>query len=352
MKRQLRRFSGFTLIELLVVIAIIGVLIGLLLPAVQKVREAANRIKCQNNLKQLGLALHDYHDAYGSFPPSIAKNGNAASGASAPYVPDPVIYNMNGLVLLLPFVEQGNIYNQVKLNAPMTNFLSSLVGINLGTPAPVLAGDAISSGNAALSAIRVPLYLCPSDAGGPNGETVFTTGGTAVYYNVDQTAEKIQAYRTSYFFISDQNELKFNAYKNISGSTRYAFGANSGTRITDITDGSSNTFAMSEQTLSIYSCYGCKPWSYTAWGTWALDPVGNYNKTFPAQGLNVWQYGSQPTPSPGMAASWYSVASLHPGGVNFVFCDGSVKYVSQTVDIPTLTNLSRIADGNVITGNY
>jgi prepilin-type N-terminal cleavage/methylation domain-containing protein/prepilin-type processing-associated H-X9-DG protein len=346
--------SAFTLIELLVVIAIIAVLIGLLLPAVQKVREAAARIQCQNNLKQMGLALHNYHDAYSSFPPSIALNGNCVISVQPPYAADPVIYNINGLFLLLPFVEQGNIYNRMNRNSPMSTFLSSNtpVGTNLGSPAPVLAGppDAVTSGNAALAAIKVPLYLCPSDGGGQNGFTIHLDGSVGVYYNVDGVGGTIQSYRTSYFFISDQLEgIYFNAYKNISAATRYAFGSNSRTKLTDITDGTSNTFAMSEQTLSIYSCYGCKPWSHLVWGTWALDPVGNWNKTFPPQGLNVWQYGSQPTPSPGMAASWYSVASNHTGGVNFVFCDGSVHFISQTVDIPTLTNLSRIADGNVIT---
>ena len=352
LRLQRNRTRAFTLIELLVVIAIIAILIGLLLPAVQKVREAAARMQCENNLKQMGLALHDYHDVYGSFPPSIAKNGNCAAAATATYKPDPVIYNINGLFLLLPFVEQGNIYNQANLNSPMSTFLSSNVGVNMGSPAPVLAGppDAVTSGNAALAAIKVPLYLCPSDGGGPNGFTIHLDNSAAKYYNVDGVGGTIRSYRTSYFFISDQLEgIYFNAYKNISAGTRYAFGSNSSTRLTDITDGTSNTFAMSEQTLSIYSCYGCKPWSHLVWGTWALDPVGNYNKTYPPQGLNVWQYGSQPTPSPGMAASWYSVASNHTGGVNFVFCDGSVHFISETVDIPTLTNLSRIADGNVIT---
>src|SRR5438445_9022549 len=137
---MIRRRSGFTLIELLVVIAIIGVLISLLLPAVQKVREAANRIQCQNNLKQIGLALHNYHDTFKRFPPGYV-DGNKKTSATLAGTPDNDVGPGWGWAsFLLPYVEQGNVYNQI-------DFKHGVVTEN----------------NTAVSQLPLKIHQCPSD---------------------------------------------------------------------------------------------------------------------------------------------------------------------------------------------
>jgi prepilin-type N-terminal cleavage/methylation domain-containing protein/prepilin-type processing-associated H-X9-DG protein len=333
------RRRAFTLIELLVVIAIIGVLIGLLLPAVQKVREAANRMKCMNNLKQLGLALHDYHDSYGKFPPGrfhlasceISRAGN---------VSDPIMQNGHGLFLLLPYLEQGNLYQKFNLNAAFSNFISSQRGYAGPDPSSKLASpDAVTSGNAALSATIIPMLLCPSDSGTP-------TINPSSYASPDLGAG-ILAAKTSYDFIANCNAVDyFNYWASLTLGSRHMFGENSTTKITDVTDGTSNTLAMGEQTLQEVSGT-CSAWAYAGFISIGIDPVGSLNGTTPATGINVWQY-STIAPVIGTRATWYIASSLHTGGANFVYADGSVHFVSQTIDIPSLTYLSNYADGQVI----
>src|SRR5262249_24470468 len=122
------RRSAFTLIELLVVIAIIAVLIGLLLPAVQKVREASARPSCQNKMKQLGVALHNYQTANGFYPPGGRGYGWCQNPAGPTYQSDSKIYNLNGLLLLLPHLEQDNLYRMYDSNAATSNCLSGNEG--------------------------------------------------------------------------------------------------------------------------------------------------------------------------------------------------------------------------------
>jgi prepilin-type N-terminal cleavage/methylation domain-containing protein/prepilin-type processing-associated H-X9-DG protein len=341
MVRVSRRLRGFTLIELLVVIAIIAVLIGLLLPAVQKVREAANRMKCQNNLKQLGLALHNYHDSYGRFPPGRRSTGSSEGYGMPTYASDPILQNLHGLVLLLPFIEQNNLYQKFNLNAAFGNFTSKSIGQPGPSPSSKFAvPDAVASGNAALSAVPIPTFLCPSDNGDP-------TIAPSRYYSPDLGATGIRATKTNYDFISNSAGVGyFNYWSHASQGTRYMFGENSTTRISDVTDGTSNTLMMGEQTLGLFNGV-TSSWAYTGWVSVGIDPVGQWNLTVPPTGINVWQYYIYP-PIPGARASWYNAASLHPGGCNFVFADGSVHFLAQTTDIPTLTYLSRMSDGQVI----
>jgi prepilin-type processing-associated H-X9-DG protein len=327
----------------LVVIAIIAILIGLLVPAVQKVREAAARLQCQNSLKQLGLALHAYHDNYKKLPPGRKSLGNTEGVNIATYAPDSVVYNLHGLVLLLPYIEQGNLFRRWNLQGAAGNFLGSQLGYPVGG-AKLASPDAIASGNAALSATVIPLLLCPSDSGQP-------TISPSKYYSPDLGTTGVQAAKTNYDFIAQcQGVGYYNWWSHASLGTRYVFGENSTTRLTDIKDGTSNTLAMGEHTLSTYNGTTTS-WAYAGWVSVGIDPVGGWNTTYPAQGLNIWNYNNNTSPpnnTPGQRASWYNAASLHTGGVNFVFADGSVHFISEGIDIPSLTYLSRMADGQVI----
>jgi prepilin-type N-terminal cleavage/methylation domain-containing protein/prepilin-type processing-associated H-X9-DG protein len=338
-----KRRLGFTLIELLVVIAIIAILIGLLLPAVQKIREAAARMTCSNNLHQLGLALHNYHSAYGRFPPGRKSVGNTEGVSIATYAPDPIIQNIHGLVFLLPYVEQDNLYKQFNQNAAFGNCFGTPNKYSTGN-ARLASPDAVASGNAALSAATVKTFLCPSDSGDP-------TIQPSAYYSPDLGTVGIKAIKTNYDFISPCAGVGYyNYWANTSLGNRYIFGENSTTRLEAISDGTSNTLLMGEQTLSLYNGV-TSAWAYTGWVSVGIDPVGAWNTTFPAQGLNIWNYNNSTSSSNnirGQRASWYNAASLHSGGVNFVFADGSVHFISEGIDVVSLTYLSKMADGQVI----
>jgi len=330
-----RRKAGFTLIELLVVIAIIAILIALLLPAVQQAREAARRTQCKNHFKQLGLAIFNYEGTHGRFPAGRMSQGICTAGATAPSKPDPQTKNGHGLALLLPFMEQTALYSQIDFSGAQGNLVRP--GSN---PVPV-GLDAVATGHAALASQVIPTLLCPSDS----GNTVLDAGGS--FYSPDGGSPGMPYAKTSYDFIMPYLSLRdCNHHRSLSVDARYLFGENSYTRLAACTDGLSNTVMMGEKTLDTYNGR-TGGWLHAGWVDVGIDPLGRWNLTFPATGINVWNYNNVSNVV-GKRASWYTCASLHTGGAQFLLGDGSVRFLSENVDQGTLTYLCRASDGQVL----
>lgn len=343
------RRRGFTLVELLVVITIIGILIALLLPAVQAAREAARRSQCTNNLKQLGVALHNYHSAHNVFPPSAIDLGwgSACYGAESP---TKTIKNLNGLVLLLPFLEQAWIYERwdfrVCASDAHGNGHYSATG---GSPsiAP-LAGPAANR-NAELQANLIAAFVCPSDYSSPAASGSFVRSGFAP-----------NIYKTNYDF-AVQSNLCFDTWKQSPKSR--IFGENSNTRIGDVTDGTSNTVAMNETTH--WNVEGSPPnWGSRYWVQTGADlPDCSYcvvtNGPHRRCGINVWVIDSPPQCTwltgtnaqtiVGKLNKYGAVGSLHPGGANSLLADSSVRFLSEVTDLAILTNISTPQSGELVT---
>ncbi len=343
-----RRNRGFTLVELLVVIAIIGILIGLLLPAVQAAREAARRSQCTNNLKQLGLALQNYHDTHRKFPPA-GLNYGAIGGA--PYAPINNIMNTSGFVLMLPFVEQQALYQRYNMNA---SACSSTYSSNLASPATI-AGDPMAAGNDVVVSTQLAGFLCPSD----DGAKTMAGGGA---YGITPANTKLGA-RTSYEF-STKPTMEFsgavNGWKTYYSNNNYMqyralFGQNSDSSLATARDGSSSTAALIETPLTVYNGNG-NAWGYRAWVMYGVTLFDNLNNfpTMPFCGgpVNCWTYGSTAASYlPGRVASWGMAGSLHPAGCNAVMADGSVHFIGEATSTMILARLCNMADGGAV-GEY
>jgi len=286
--RQRRR--GFTLIELLVVIAIIAILIGLLIPAVQKVREAAQVTTCKNNLKQLGLAMHNFHDANGGFPP--ARQDDAAGNAFAAWT-----------YYVLPYIEQGNLYNAINHNVAWDNAANDKP-----------AGTSPNSHD-------IPLFLCPS---APPGRTSNTNDRKVIDYSaINEIARPNKFYTAFPLPPSDPT------YIGVLGHNVYR-------RITDVTDGSSQTILLAEDAGRNQTWVMGRMTSATGTtGAWAN----------PATEIDVNGYDIATGKQPGdCAVNCYNnneVYGFHSAGANVVFADGHVytlrAQLSVNVLIPLMT---------------
>jgi len=315
MRFSFRGRSAFTLIELLVVIAIIAILIGLLLPAVQKVREAAARMQCQNNLKQLGLALHTYQDTYQKLP-----NGSSFDGSYNPTT----VRQRSWTVLLLPYLEQDNLYRAMNLN------LRGLDNATIG-----------SSGRTNLQLIQgnLKLALCPSDGDSTIPKTR-TDEAPGVILGLTNYAASMGDHRNASGTGWDFGGGVFYDFGNgsVNGATtrgvisRGNYGASFG----EITDGLSNTFIIGEV---VPGWCLWQDWGYQSFATTAFT-INHANRLF-ANGT----YGASD------AVNCITFRSKHTGGANFVFGDGSVKFLTDSIDFVTYRALASRAGGE-IAGNY
>ena len=306
------RRNGFTLIELLVVIAIIAILIALLLPAVQQAREAARRTSCKNNLKQIGLAMHTYHDSALLFPPGYISRGvtmmDPASAETGP--------GFSWGTMLLPYVEQGNIYHQFNFSL-----------------------DATDANNLTLGQEVLSVFRCPSDTA-PDKFTVGTTELASANY--------VGIYGYGSVTMMPGNPLG-----------KGIFYRNSNTRLGDVSDGTSQTIAVGERTHQHQFVLGMP--AVDANSTWyaaipgLMRPAGMMGMTEASGQLILGHVGQDAMMgmmamqhTPNTTNHIVNFSSKHTGGCHFVFADGSVHFLSENMDYNTFRYLGTRNDGQVV----
>jgi prepilin-type N-terminal cleavage/methylation domain-containing protein len=344
--------SAFTLVELLVVIAIIGVLIGLLLPAVQKVREAAARTQCQNNLKQIGLAIHNYHDSFAVLP--VGKGANYV-----PSVPGAATYARWSVhSQLLPYLEQENLYNSIDFNYPPE---TPGMGNNVINFMPAYQNPGRINADACRTV--VPLFLCPSDP----AQAPVTWLGQNNYY-ASQGAEFLCDLSERLQSTVDPQELPNGVFYYLS---RVA--------LTDITDGTSQTAFFSEKkrglgfpdpatSMFVISPFTTLDETYqacTTLNTQTATPLTNVQGSSWCMGemcCTTYNHVSLPngttcagTGFPGTMANMpmdVPPSSYHPGGVNVLLGDGGVHFIMDNITLAAWRALGSRNLGEVIMGDF
>jgi len=328
--------NGFTLIELLVVIAIIAILIALLLPAVQQAREAARRTQCKNNLKQIGLALHNYHDVANGFP--IGVNGTVPNG-----------WGVSFWTLLLPYVEQAPLYNSMQFEGHSAGYTGQGIGNTVN--GPLVRGKQL----AFLACPSSPLEVFSDTGGGIQSQRAQYVG-IAGAVNDDLTANPQG-------FTNSGGSPQLNS-DNCCSCTTQGIHARGGVllpsksvKFRDITDGTSNTMAVSEQADFATNSSGgqVRINNHHGWmmGTGAVGPNSNarrFNLTtvrYPPNAVKETGGANLPGVCNNDGAN-NGIFSSHVGGVQVLLCDGSTRFISENLDLSTLKRLATRNDRQVI----
>lgn len=334
MKKKQGLRSGFTLVELLVVIAIIGILVGLLLPAVQAAREAARRMSCSNNLKQMGLALHNYESTFKKLPPG-AYGASQLRGEPSGEDDD----GFGWMVSILPYIEQQALYDLINPNGHFGVLGNQTIRSRVYPEIPV--GQVFRGGDRIVST-----YRCPSSALPDRVPAMWVVPGSQLVGGGAVPAQHPMAIGHA---TSD--------YKGAGGSCNGDFGVlhklweAPPARFADITDGLSNTIAVGESSyvttnVSASQRRTTPPASFRDWPTWIGMFGDGQDETIRINGRTESPINAQVNPNTmAFAINDDNAFSYHPGGAQFAFCDGSVQFISQNVAIQTYCNLHDKRDG-------
>jgi prepilin-type N-terminal cleavage/methylation domain-containing protein len=352
--------SAFTLIELLVVIAIIGVLVGLLLPAVQKVREAAARVQCANNLKQIGLAIHNYQDSFNLLPPGHVETCPPGTPVGTE---TNCLYYMGWSIAILPYLEQGNLYQTYDINSPncmpgnTKNCAPPMGTFNTQQILKVYTCPSDVRGNQVLS----PSTLAPGGGGQTNPPEQFATSSYKAMSGVGRL-DNTQSFAG--FWDEALSAMTNPDYKDASGKILpgkgafFAIAYNTGLNqmsLTQISDGTSNTVFVGERHTK--TTQGRGPFWADSFNLYTMSSVYPYttiDPVFPAQLLPDFdlcsaKFSASTTGHTSNNYCKYGWGSLHAGGlIQFVYGDGSVRGITQSIDLRVLAALSTVGGGEVI----